>query len=159
LNAGAVEYATGTRDMREMNIWSSQMPVTSSTSFIASMSISGMPPFNGFFSKLIIIIAAINGRFYLLAILAILVSIVTLAYFLKYQRHAFKSQSVTDDKNNKKTEVPFFMKFSLIVLGVLCLALSLLAFPAIREAILTPATNIILNAGNYSSAITEFSLL
>jgi multicomponent Na+:H+ antiporter subunit D len=159
LNAGALEYTSGTRDLREMNIWSSQMPVTSSTSFIASMSISGMPPFNGFFSKLIIIIAAINGRFYLLAFLAILVSIVTLAYFLKYQRYAFKSKSVINKNDNVKTEVPFTMKFSMIILGILCLALSLLALPAIREALLAPATNIILNAANYSSVITELNIL
>jgi multicomponent Na+:H+ antiporter subunit D len=159
LNAGALEYTSGTRDLREMDIWSSQMPVTSSTSFIASMSISGMPPFNGFFSKLIIIIAAINGRFYLLAFLAILVSIVTLAYFLKYQRYAFKSKSVINKNDNVKTEVPFTMKFSMIILGILCLALSLLAMPAIREALLAPATNIILNAANYSSVITELNIL
>ena len=67
LNAGAIEYTTGTRNLKEMGGLARSMPVTSATSFIASMSISGVPPFNGFFSKLIIIIAAIMAKFYLLA--------------------------------------------------------------------------------------------
>ena len=75
------------------------MPATSATSFIASMSISGIPPFNGFFSKLIIIIAAVMARFYLLAALAVIVSIITLASFLKFQRYAFFNKS--DDKKNR----------------------------------------------------------
>jgi multicomponent Na+:H+ antiporter subunit D len=69
LNAGAIEYTIGTRDLKEMGGLAKSMPATSATSFIASMSISGIPPFNGFFSKLIIIIAAIMAKFYLLAVL------------------------------------------------------------------------------------------
>jgi multicomponent Na+:H+ antiporter subunit D len=63
LNAGAIEYATGTRDMKKMGGLARHMPVTLSSSFSASMAISGMPPFNGFFSKLVIIVAAIQGGF------------------------------------------------------------------------------------------------
>ena len=51
LNAGAVEYTTGTRDLKELGGLSGRMPVTSSTSLSASMAISGIPPFNGFFSN------------------------------------------------------------------------------------------------------------
>src|SRR6056297_1862747 len=79
LDAGAIEYMAGTRNLKELGGLSQKMPVTTSTSLGASLSISGIPPFNGFFSKLIIIIAAIKGQFYLLAILAVLVSIITLA--------------------------------------------------------------------------------
>ena len=89
LNAGAVEYATGTRNLKELGGLSKVLPVTSVTSLGASLSISGIPPFNGFFSKLIIIIAAIQGRFYLLALLAVIVSFITRASFMKVQRYAF----------------------------------------------------------------------
>src|SRR4030042_3688850 len=82
LNAGAIEYTLGTRDLREMGGLARSMPATSATSFVASMSISGIPPFNGFFSKLIIIIAAVLAKFYLLAVLAVIVSIIPLASFL-----------------------------------------------------------------------------
>ena len=128
------------------------MPVTSATSFIASMSISGIPPFNGFFSKLIIIIAAIMARFYLLAALAVIVSIVTLASFLKFQRYAFYNKS--DDKKVRQIkEVPFPMVFSMVVLSIVCVLLSLLIIPEIRNEILTPAVDILTNPSKYGTTI------
>jgi multicomponent Na+:H+ antiporter subunit D len=152
LNAGAIEYVTGTRNLKEMGGLSERMPVTYSTSLGASMAISGIPPFNGFFSKLIIILAAISGEYYLLASLAILVSIITLASFLKFQKFSFFSK-LRDPDNKKIREVPFFMCFSMVALAILCLGLSLLIFPGIREAVLNPAVDALMNATAYSSLI------
>ncbi len=152
LNAGALEHRLDTRDLKNMGGLASVMPVTSSTSFMASMSISGIPPFNGFFSKLIIIIAAINGKFYLLATLAVLVSIVTLAYFLKFQRFAFFNKIPGKSLSHIK-EVPFPMSFSMVLLALLCLALSLLAFPSINDAVLQPAIQVLMQSDLYSSTI------
>ena len=138
LNAGSVEYATGTRNLKELGGLSGLLPVTSATSFGASMSISGIPPFNGFFSKLIIIIAAIQGRFYLLALLAVIVSIITLASFMKVQRYAFLDKFKKTKLLNIK-EVPFLMCLPMIILALLCLAMSLMVIPGIRETFLMPA--------------------
>jgi len=149
LNAGALEYRLNTRDLKQMGGLSKAMPVTSSTSLMASMSISGLPPFNGFFSKLIIIIAAVNGRFYLLAVLAIVISIVTLGYFLKFQRYAFFNKS-SAPSSEKLKEVPFPMSVSMIVLAILCLALSLLAIPSVNEAILHPAVEVLMQSDLYT---------
>jgi multicomponent Na+:H+ antiporter subunit D len=152
LNAGAIEYTIGTRDLKEMGGLSGQMPVTSATSFIASMSISGIPPFNGFFSKLIIIIACIMAKFYLLAILAVIVSIITLASFLKFQRYAFYNKNDSGIKKKIK-EVPFPMIFSMVIMSVLCVLLSLLAIPDIRDFILGPAIDILIDPLKYSTQI------
>lgn len=150
LNAGAIEYRTGTRNLREMGGLSARMPLTYSTSLGASMAISGIPPFNGFFSKLIIILAAIKGEFYGLASLAVLVSIITLASFLKFQKFSFFNNrrdqvKAQDPGGDNIREVPFFMCFSMVALAVLCLALSLLIFPGIREIILNPAVDALIN--------------
>jgi multicomponent Na+:H+ antiporter subunit D len=139
LNAGSVEYATGTRNLKELGGLSEVLPVTSATSLGASLSISGIPPFNGFFSKLIIIIAAIEGRFYFLALLAVVVSIITLASFMKVQRYAFLDKLKKGGSNIK--EVPFLMCLSMIILVILCLVMSLMAIPGIRETFLMPAVN------------------
>lgn len=152
LNAGAIEYTLGTRDLKEMGGLARSMPATSATSFIASMSISGIPPFNGFFSKLIIIIAAVMAKFYLLAFLAVVVSIITLASFLKFQRYAFYNKAENSDIRKIK-EVPFPMIFSMVVMSLLCIVLSLLAFPGIRDAVLLPAINILTDPLKYSSFI------
>jgi multicomponent Na+:H+ antiporter subunit D len=140
LNAGSVEYATGTRNLKELGGLAEILPVTSVTSLGASLSISGIPPFNGFFSKIIIIIAAIQGQFYLLALLAVIVSIITLASFMKVQRYAFLDK-LTKPKLLKAKEVPFFMCLPMIVLALLCLVMSLMVIPGIRDTFLMPAVN------------------
>ncbi|HCI55060.1 MAG TPA: proton-conducting transporter membrane subunit [Bacteroidales bacterium] len=153
LNAGAIEYRTGTRDLKSMGGLAGLMPATSSTSFVASMAISGIPPFNGFFSKLIIIIAAIMGKFYFLAVIAVIVSIVTLASFMKFQRYAFYNKEIEKSENSPK-EVPFPMVFSMVTLAVLCLVLSLIALPQVRDVILTPAIRILTDSQLYTTSIT-----
>jgi multicomponent Na+:H+ antiporter subunit D len=153
LNAGAIEYSAGTRDLHEMGGLAKSMPVTSATSFAASLSISGIPPFNGFFSKLIIIVAAVMGRFYLLAALAALVSIITLASFMKFQRYAFYNREPGSIRKEIK-EVPVPMLISMITLAVVCLLLSLLALPGLRDSVLAPATDVLMDQMKYSSQIT-----
>ncbi len=152
LNAGAIEHRIHTRNLKEMGGLSKDMPATSATSFVASMSISGIPPFNGFFSKLIIIIAAIQAKFYLVAFLAVVVSIITLASFMKFQRYAFFNKKEYS-KTLKIKEVPFPMIFSMAIMGILCLVFSLLAFPGVREQILGPAIDVLMKTGEYTQTI------
>jgi multicomponent Na+:H+ antiporter subunit D len=158
LNAGAVEYETGIRDMKKLGGLSPLMPVTTSTSLSASMSISGIPPFNGFFSKLIIIIAAIQAKYYVLSILAVFVSIITLASFLKVQRFTFFNKQ--NEKWNRGDlnvrEVPFAMCFSMVFLAVLCLGLSLFIIPTVRDIFITPAVNVLLNSAVYSTGVLGY---
>lgn len=156
LNSGAVEYKTGTRMLRELGGLADNMPITTSTSFTASMAISGIPPFNGFFSKLLIIIAAVEGGFYLMAVLAVIVSIITLASFMKVHRYVFSG--VPRFKGKKTvTEAPFTMGAAMVVMAVLCLLLSLLVVPSVRNIILTPAVDALINALNYSQSIPGIS--
>jgi multicomponent Na+:H+ antiporter subunit D len=158
LNAGAVEHETGIRDMNKLGGLSAKMPVTTSTSFSASMSISGIPPFNGFFSKLIIVIAAIQAKYFVLSILAVFISIITLAMYLKVLRFTFFNKAKEDwnDRGISVREVPFSMCFSMIVLAILCFALSLLMVPSLRDLILTPAVDVLMNAGAYSAAVLGY---
>jgi formate hydrogenlyase subunit 3/multisubunit Na+/H+ antiporter MnhD subunit len=92
------------------------------------------------------------AKFYLLAALAVIVSIITLASFLKFQRYAFYNKSDISH-NNQIKEVPFPMAFSMVVLSIICILLSLLAIPDIRHAVLTPAVNILTDHFKYTSII------
>lgn len=143
LNAGALEHRLDTRDLKQMGGLASSMPLTSTTSFMASMSISGIPPFNGFFSKLVIIIAAIGAKFYLLATLAVVVSFITLGYFLKFQRFAFYNRGHGKIREGIR-EAPFSMSFSMVLLAVLCLGLSLLMIPSVTDSVLGPAIRVLI---------------
>jgi len=150
LSAGAVEYRIGTRDMRKMGGLSEVLPITSRTSLIGSLAISGIPPFNGFFSKLIIIIAAIQAQYYVLAFLAVIVSVITIAYFMKLQKYTFYNNDGSKWKKMKIKEVPFSMAFSMIIMALLCLIFSLLVIPDVREIFLKPAVDVLINAADYS---------
>ena len=151
LNSGAVEYSTGTRDLKEMGGLSSKMPVTGSTSFIASMSIAGIPPFNGFWSKLIIIIAAVEAGHYWYAFWAVLASILTLASFTKVMKYAFLGK--LGEKWNQIKEVPGFMQVSMLLLALICLVGGLLVLPTISNIFLQKASDSLLQGLDYATTI------
>jgi len=146
LNAGAVEQATGTRRLDEMGGLRERMPVTGATSMVASMSIAGVPPFSGFFSKLLVIVACVQATSvgpirYVFALVAVVGSVITLAYLLKVQRHGFFGK--LRDKWRDVREAPFMMSSAMVLLAVACLALSLLWLPGVRELILDPARKVL----------------
>jgi len=151
LNAGSIEYATGTRDYNKMGGLKDKMPVTAATSMIASMSISGIPPFNGFWSKLFIIVAAVQAERYGFAVWAVIGSILTLASFTKLQKRAFYEEPKEAYRTAK--EVPVFMQASMIALAVLCVAMGLLWIPQIQESFFLPAAKIIQEGVKYGSNI------
>lgn len=146
LNSGAVEMALGTRDLRKMGNLSKALPVTSQTSLVASLSIAGIPPFNGFFSKLIIIIAAIQANLPWYAFFAIVGSILTLAVFMKVQRYGFKGENIVEISN---TNIEWRMNLAMIILAILCLVTSLMIIPGIREITLDPVVNAITSKTEY----------
>ncbi|HEY9595455.1 MAG TPA: proton-conducting transporter membrane subunit [Spirochaetia bacterium] len=88
-NAAAVEEQLNTRDMDRMGGLGTRMPLTAGTSAVATLSISGLPPLAGFWSKLLIVIGLWRAGQVVFAVIAILTSLVTLAYFLSLQRRAF----------------------------------------------------------------------
>lgn len=156
LNSGAVEYATGTRNLQEMGGLSSKMPTTTSTNLIASMSIAGIPPFNGFWSKLIIIIAAVQAHRYGYAFWAVLASILTLASFMKVMKYAYYGK--LKDKLAKVKEVPVCMKLAMIFLALICIGGGLLYAPQLSKFFLNGATDV-LNEGTGYAAIVFKGIL
>ncbi|HMA61189.1 MAG TPA: proton-conducting transporter membrane subunit [bacterium] len=149
-NSGSVEMYLGTRDLRKMGRLSKLMPVTSATAMIGTLSVSGMPIFNGFFSKLLIILAAIQAGATYSAIIAVLGSVLTLAYFLKFQRYGFLGN---DEPSPEGPKVSLGMKTAMITLAVLCVLTSILIIPGIRENVLTPVVDDIINKAGYISLV------
>jgi len=150
LNAGAVEYTIGTRQLQEMGGLSRKMPVTSATSLVASMSIAGIPPFNGFWSKLFIIIACIQAGRPWFALAAVIGSLLTLASFLKVQKYAFFERLKPKFENIK--EAPLVMGVSMVLLALLCLGAGL-AFPYVLRFLVNPAVIAVANGLGYSRMI------
>lgn len=88
LDAAAVEQQTGLTDMDEMGGLGEKMPVTGWSSVVAFLSTAGIPPLAGFWSKLFIIIAVWRVS-PVMAVVALLAGVVTLAYLLLIQKKVF----------------------------------------------------------------------
>jgi len=153
LNSGAVVYTTGTRDLQELGGLREKMPVTSNTCLIASMSIAGIPPFNGFWSKLIIIIACIQAGHPVYALAAVVASIMTLASFMKVQKYGFFGALKERWKGIK--EVPFTMALSMVILSLLCITTGLLVIPGVAEHFLKSAADVLVNGKEYATLVFE----
>jgi multicomponent Na+:H+ antiporter subunit D len=137
LNSGAVEYSAGTRDLRQMGGLGEKLPTTAATSLCASMSVAGIPPFGGFWSKLLIVIAMIQAGYYGYAWAAVLVSVLTLAMYTKIQRYAFFGP--LKEKYNQIKEVPLLMRVAMVTLAFISLAGGFLLMPASSRIFLGPA--------------------
>ncbi|MBN2265060.1 MAG: NADH-quinone oxidoreductase subunit M [Candidatus Aminicenantes bacterium] len=123
LTSGSVQQATGTRDLDAMGGLAKRMPATAVTNLIGALSISGVPPLNGFWSKLIIIVALVQAGHPVFAVIAVLVSVLTLWYYLIMQRKAFFGQ--LDAKWAAVKEAPFWMTAATVLLAVLCVAIGI----------------------------------
>jgi NADH-quinone oxidoreductase subunit L len=92
LCAGIIEHGTHTKDMTKMGGLLKKMPVTAVCYLICALSIAGIPPMAGFFSKYFVISGLMEGGHIAIATLAILTAIVTLLYMLKSFHLVFLGQ-------------------------------------------------------------------
>jgi len=128
VNAAAVEKQTGALNIDKMGGLSAKMPVTGATSAIAALSTAGIPPLSGFWSKLIIILALWNSGKFAYAAIALLASILTLAYFLTLQRKVFFGKIAHGLENIK--EVGAGLIVPQVILAVLIIGVGLI-FPLV----------------------------
>jgi multicomponent Na+:H+ antiporter subunit D len=152
LTSGSVQMATGTRQLKEMGGLAGKMPVTRATCTIASASIAGIPPFSGFWSKLILVVAAIGAGFYWVAAVIVFVSLCTLIMYLKVQRYAFLGElpeNLQQVRENKGS-----MLIAMIFLACLCVLMGLLVIvPSLRANILDPAVKVLMDGVLYSANV------
>ena len=150
LTSGSVEMSTGTRQMKQMGGLAEKLPVTRAACTIASASIVGIPPFSGFWSKLILVVAAIQARFYWVAAIIVFVSLCTLIMYLKVQRYVFLGdlpETLQQTKENKNS-----MLVAMVFLACLCVLMGLLVIvPSLKVNILEPAVKVITDGLLYSA--------
>jgi multicomponent Na+:H+ antiporter subunit D len=149
LASGAIEYATGTRDLKKLGGLSKRMAVTSACTRVASLSIAGVPPFNGFWSKLLIVIAVVQAGHYVLGAVTVLVSFMTLVSFVKVQRYTLAGE--TSEATALAREVPAGMTLPMLVLAGLCILVGVAVFlySPFGEGLLGPARDAMINTLDY----------
>ncbi len=114
LTAGAIFYKVKTRNLNEMGGLAHSMKFTTIFFMIGALAIAGIPPFNGFASKLLIYESAYHVS-PILSIIAMLVSIITLASFVKVFHSAFMGPPM---ENAEEGDVPKSMIIGMAILTV-----------------------------------------
>lgn len=89
LFAGAIKKITGTTDLRKMGGLIGTHPWLSWLFFISAISLAGIPPLSGFFSKFSLILAGFQEQQYVIAGAALLAGLLTLISMMKVFSSAF----------------------------------------------------------------------
>lgn len=140
---GAAKHVTGQSDLRQMGGLLKTHPWLAWLFFIAAISLAGIPPFSGFFSKFPIILAGFQEGQYIIAGVALLVGLLTLFSMMKIFGFAFWGEQ-------KHTEEQAKVKVGKVLLPIaplvaLTIILGLAAEPifqyslAIAEEIMEPS--------------------
>lgn len=84
LCAGSVMHVVGTSDISRMGGLRKGLPITFAASLIGALALAGIPPFNGFWSKELILSSSLEAGSYVVFTLTILTSILTVAYSVRW---------------------------------------------------------------------------
>jgi len=157
LSGGNVEYKTKTSELDNLGGLSRIMPVTFFTTVVAACSISGIPPFNGFFSKWMIYQGLVEsgksgGSLWVFCLVAAMFgSGLTLASFIKLihaiflgQEGGYRLQVIPRLRSGQagrrsRDEVSWQMLLPVIVLAILCIVFGVFAYQIPLRFFIMPA--------------------
>ncbi|KFL15512.1 cation:proton antiporter [Geobacillus stearothermophilus] len=152
--AGIVDHETGTRDIRRLGGLLSVMPVTFTVAVIGSLSMAGVPPFNGFLSKEMFFAAMVqvaNAHLFsldvwgiLFPVLAWVGSVFTFLYSLLFVGKTFLGAPRPSEWPKRPHEAPVGMLVAPVVLAVLVIGFGL--FPnVLSNTVIAPAVDAVVN--------------
>lgn len=105
LVAGAIIYRTGRRRIQDFRNLSVKMPITAATFTVCAFGMVGIPPAGGFFSKLYLILGAIDAGHWVFVVVIVLSTMLALAYLANVLRYIyFPTQSSGDSGGGAEPE-------------------------------------------------------
>ena len=134
LVAGSIEKRTGKEDLDDISGLSKAIPITFITGLVLALSISGIPPLNGFASKWTIYQGIIdfgktpgvaNQLWIIWLSLAVIGSALTLASFVKFISGAFLGRRREELKDVR--EVSIIMWLPMVILALTCVGFGVFA--------------------------------
>jgi len=166
LAAGAVEQQTGKEEIEDLGGLSRAMPLTFFATLVFALSISGIPPLNGFASKWMIyqgIIdfgqgTGISNQLWMVWLgLAVLGSALTLASFVKFTGGIFlgRQQKVSA----KIKEVGPLMWVPMLILALLCIGFGIFASKVVVPHIFMPVSGAFEYTGFWDSSLVSIMVL
>ncbi|MFZ7104896.1 MAG: monovalent cation/H+ antiporter subunit D family protein [Peptococcaceae bacterium] len=127
LIAGGVKYRTGEHSIDKYAELTSKMPLTMGAFLIAALSMVGLPPTAGFFSKWYLVLGAIEAGMWPYIIVIIISSLLNAVYFFRIIENIYmrKASEPVEDKVTGKPELPWQMLIPIVVLGLSILVIGI----------------------------------
>ncbi|GAB5447585.1 monovalent cation/H+ antiporter subunit A [Gymnodinialimonas sp.] len=142
MTAGIVDHETHTRDIKRLGGLRHLMPITFVIGTVAALSMAGIPLFNGFLSKEMMLEEASHTDWfsspYAVPIMATIGALLSVAYSLRFIFHVFFGP-VRDDYPSKPHDPPFGMWAAPGLLVTLVVIIGVAPFLA--EGVVTAAAN------------------
>jgi hydrogenase-4 component F len=141
LSVGAVIYATSARSISQLGGLAKHMPITAACFFVGAFSISGLPPFSGFMSKLTIFLAGAEAGMWAAVGVAIFSSLLTLIVVIRAGQAVFWGAAKPNlAAAETPREAPASLWVPMAALAVTCVLLGVypqLAYPLLNQAAAT----------------------
>ena len=157
LGAGAVLQKTKTRHIDQLGGLLKRMPTTGKTFLVGSISISGLPPFNGFISEFLIYYGAfhgltLNGSSFIFTMLGILslaiIGGLAAACFSKVVGVVFLGEPRTE-KASQATEAGVTMTVPMVLMAAACLIIGVYPQPFVQIVFLAlKSINVLVPVGS-----------
>ncbi|MFC1510981.1 NADH-quinone oxidoreductase subunit L [Candidatus Margulisiibacteriota bacterium] len=162
LTGGAVEHRTGTTELNQLGGLAKFMPITFVCALVAALSISGVPPFNGFVSKWMVYQGVIElgktSPYWIIWLLAAMFgSALTLASFMKILHATFLGQ--WSDVTAKAKEVPMSMWLPMVILAALCVIFGVFAYALPLANFILPSIKGVVYTGLWSPGLATFLII
>lgn len=133
MTAGIVDHEAHTRDIKRLGGLARLMPITATIGTIAALSMAGIPLFNGFLSKEMMLEEASHTYWFenpwIVPALATLGALFSVAYSLRFIFHTFGGP-VRDDYPHKPHDPPFGMYAAPALLVVFVVLIGIMPFLA-----------------------------
>jgi multicomponent K+:H+ antiporter subunit A len=147
MTAGIVDHETHTRDIKRLGGLRRLMPITFLIGTVAALSMAGIPLFNGFLSKELMLEEASHTDWfnspYAVPVMATIGALLSVAYSLRFIFHVFLGP-VRDDYPSKPHDPPFGLWAAPALLTVLVIIIGVAPFLA--EGVVTAAANAVTGA-------------
>ncbi|MER5171902.1 monovalent cation/H+ antiporter subunit A [Thioclava kandeliae] len=147
MTAGIVDHEAHTRDLKRLGGLRKLMPVTFTIGTIATLSMAGIPLFNGFLSKELMLYEAAKtpwlGNEWLIPVLATIAALLSAAYSFRFIWHGFMGP-VRDDYPHKPHDPGFGMWASPAFLA--CLVLLIGCFPFLMDPFVAMVSEAVIGA-------------
>ena len=129
MTAGIIDHETGTRDIKRLGGLRTLMPISFVIGSVAALSMAGIPFFNGFLSKEMMLDAASDtdwaGSTMAVSVAATIGALLSVAYSLRFIWHVFFGP-VRDDYPSKPHDPPLGMWAGPALLAILVVAIGIL---------------------------------